>query len=368
VSETSIPWIDIRRQNTAVRDEIEAAIRRVLDSGMFVIAAENQAFEEEWAAYCGAEHAVAVGSGTAAINLTLRALDIGPGDEVVTVGFTVSATLDAIHDLGAKPVLVDVNPETYTLDPSKLAASLTPRTKAILPVHVYGHPADIDAIAAIARGRGLPVVLDACEAHGALYRGRQAASFGTASCFSFYPTKNLGSLGDAGAVVTNDAALADRVRLLRQHGWDRRYHSVTPSLNSRMHELQAAILRAKLPHLDAWIERRRAIAHRYDKAIAGTKLTPAPHAAWADPGYYFYVVRAPDRAAFRESLQAEGIATDVSWPEPPHLQPAYAHLGYSRGSLPVTERLCDEVVTIPVFPELTDAEVDRVAGALRAAQ
>jgi dTDP-4-amino-4,6-dideoxygalactose transaminase len=368
VTETQIPWIDIKRQNTAVRVEIDAAIQRVLDSGMFVIASENQAFEKEWAAYCGGEHAVAVGSGTAAINLTLRALDVGPGDEVVTVGFTVSATLDAIHDLGARPVLVDVDPETFTMDPSKLGAAITPRTKAILPVHVYGHPADIDAITAIAAPRDLPVILDACEAHGALYKGKQASSSGTASCFSFYPTKNLGSLGDAGAVVTNDAALAGRVRLLRQHGWDRRYHSVTPSLNSRMHELQAAILCAKLPHLEAWNERRRAIAHRYDKAIAGTKLTPAPHAGWAGPAYYFYVIRTPDRAAFRESLQAAGIATDVSWPEPPHLQPAYAYLGHSRGSLPVTERLCEEVVTVPVFPELTDAEVDRVCTALRAAQ
>jgi dTDP-4-amino-4,6-dideoxygalactose transaminase len=364
VTEAQIPWIDIRRQNDGLRGDIETAIRRVLDSGMFVIAGENRAFEQEWAAYCGADHAVAVGNGTAALNLTLRALGVGPGDEIITVAFTVSASLDAIHDLGATPVLVDVDPETYTLDPGQIAARITPRTKAILAVHVYGHPANIDAI--VEAAKGLPVVLDGCEAHGARYKGKQASSLGTASCFSFYPTKNLGSLGDAGAIVTNDASLAESVRLLRQHGWDRRYHSVTPSLNSRMDELQAAVLRAKLPHLDAWNEKRRAIARRYDKAITGARLRPAPHAVWADPAYYFYVVATPERAALREAFSAAGIATDVSWPEPPHLQPAYAYLGYERGSLPVTERLCEEVVTIPIFPELTEAEVERVCHALKA--
>jgi dTDP-4-amino-4,6-dideoxygalactose transaminase len=363
VTNSPIPWIDLKRQNEDVRNEIEAAIRRVLDSGWFVSASENQGFEAEWAAYCESEHAVAVGTGTAALNLTLRALDVGPGDEVITVGFTVSATLDAIDDLGAIPVLVDVDPDTCTMDPSQVAARLSPRTKAILPVHVYGHPADIDAI--VGAAKGLPVVLDACEAHGARYKGRQASASGTASCFSFYPTKNLGALGDAGAVVTNDASLAERLRLLRQHGWDRRYHSVTTSLNSRMDEIQAAILRVKLPYLEGWNERRRAIAGRFDKMIAGTHLKPAPRASWADPSYYFYVARTPERDAFRAALKDAGIATDVSWPEPPHLQPAYARLGYGKGSLPVTERLCEEVVTIPLFPQLTEQEVDRICAALQ---
>ncbi|MPZ48719.1 MAG: erythromycin biosynthesis sensory transduction protein eryC1 [Dehalococcoidia bacterium] len=358
-----MPWIDLKRQYAGVKGEVEAAIQRVLDSGWFVSASENEGFEQEWAAYCGTLHAVALASGTDALNLTLKALGIGPGDEVITVAFTVSATLDAIHDLGAKPVLIDVDPVTYTLDPSQIAAKLSPHTKAILPVHVYGHPVDLDSI--LAAAGDIPVVLDACEAHGALYKGVQASTHGVATCYSFYPTKNLGALGDAGAVVTNDNALAERLRLLRQHGWDRRYHSVTPSLNSRMDEIQAAILRAKLPYLDDWNDRRRAIARRFDEAISGTKLTPAPNGPWADPAYYFYVVLTPQRDAFRGALKDAGIATDVSWPEPPHLQPAYEYLGYGKGSLPVTERLCDQVVTIPMFPDLTDPEIDRICAALR---
>jgi dTDP-4-amino-4,6-dideoxygalactose transaminase len=362
---TPIPWIDLERQYVAIKPEVDAAIRRVLDSIRYVSGPEAEAFEREWAAYCGADHAVAVGSGTAALNLTLKALGVRQGDEVITVGFTVSASLDAIEDLGARPVLVDVDPDTYTLDPGQIASSVTSRTKAVLPVHVHGHPADIDAIVAVAAQHGLAVVLDACEAHGALYKGAQAASLATASCFSFYPTKNLGAYGDAGAVVTHDADLAARVRLLRQHGWDRRYHSVVTSLNSRMDEIHAAVLRAKLPHLDNWNERRRAIAKRFDAALDGASVRAAPFAAWAAPSYYFYVVASPERAALQEALGAAGIGTDISWPEPPYLQPAYAHLGYRRGDLPVTERLCNEVLTIPMFPHLTDAEVERVCGALR---
>ena len=367
MSESQIPWIDLRRQYHAVQEEVDAAVRRVLDSIRYVSGPEAESFEREWASYCGASFATAVGSGTAALNLTLKALDVGPGDEVITVGFTVSASLDAIRDLGALPVLVDVDPSTYTLDPSLLAAKLTPRTKAILPVHVYGHPADIDPIVAFADEHGLAVVLDACEAHGAIYKDVQASSLATVSCFSFYPTKNLGALGDAGAVVTNDEALARRVRLLRQHGWDRRYHSQEVSLNSRMDEIHAAVLRAKLPFLDTWNQRRRVIAERYDEALGNSAaVRPAPHAAWAGPSYYFYVVRAANRPALQQALTNAGIGSDISWPEPCYLQPAYADLGYRRGDLPITEQLCNEVLTIPVFPELTDTEVDRVSKALHA--
>jgi dTDP-4-amino-4,6-dideoxygalactose transaminase len=365
-TEGIIRWIDIKRQYESFKDEIDGAVRRVLDSGMYISGPETQAFEGEWAAYCGVAHCVAVGSGTAALNLTLRALDIGPGDEVITVSFTLSATLDAIADTGATPVLVDVDPETYTLDVAQLESAVSPRTRALLPVHIYGHPADMDPILSFAAPHNLPVVLDACEAHGALYKGRQVASLGTASCFSFYPTKNLGGVGDGGGVVTNDAALADRLRLLRSHGWDRRFHSAVRSMNSRMDEINAAVLRAKLPNLDAWNERRRAIARRYDEALAGSSIRRASSAGWAAPCYYLYVVTTPERDALRQSLIDSGIAPDVHWPEPPHLQPAYEYLGYGRGSLPVTERLCDEVLTIPMFPELTDAEVDRVCTALQA--
>ena len=361
--QATIPWIDLKRQYLEHKDEVDGAVQRVLESIRYVIGPEGDAFEREWADYCGARYAVALGSGTTAINLTLKALGVGPGDEVITVGFTVSASLDAIVDLGATPVLVDVDPATYTLDPSLIAAKLTPRTKAILPVHVYGHPVDVDAI--LAAAGDVAVVLDACEGHGTLYRGKQASSMATASCFSFYPTKNLGALGDAGALVTNDEALATRVRLLRQHGWDRRYHSVETSLNSRMDEIHAAVLRAKLPHLDAWNDRRREIARHYDAALEGSVIRRAPNAEWADPCYYFYVVGSPDRSELQRSLAEAGVGTDISWPEPPYLQPAYARFGYALGDLPVTERLSNEVLTIPMFPSLTDEEVARIGIALK---
>jgi dTDP-4-amino-4,6-dideoxygalactose transaminase len=359
--QTPIPVIDLKRQYASIKDEVDAAVMRVIESGRYMGGPEVEGFEREWAAYCGAAYGVAVGSGTAALNLTLRALGIGAGDEVITVSFTLSATLDAISDLGATPVLVDVDPETYTIDVTQVASKLSPRTKALLPVHIYGHPADLEPLLAF----GLPVVSDACEAHGALYKGAQVASRGTASCFSFYPTKNLNALGDAGGVVTNDGELAERLRMLRQHGWDRRFHSAVRSMNSRMDEIQAAVLRAKLPHLDGWNNRRRAIAKRFDEALAGSSVGRATGASWASPSYYLYVVTTEEREALREALAAAGIATDVHWPEPPHLQPAYEHLGYGRGSLPVTERLCDQVLTLPMFPELADDEVERIGEALR---
>ena len=362
-----IPVIDLKRQYASIKDEIDGAVKRVIDSGRYMGGPEVEGFEREFAAYCENAHGIALGSGTASLNLSLRALGIGPGDEVITVAFTLSATLDAISETGATPVLVDVDPETYTLDPTQLEAKITSRTKAVLPVHIYGHPADMDPIVAIAARHNLPVIADACEAHGALYKGRQVTAFGTASGFSFYPTKNLNALGDAGGVVTSDDRLADGLRMLRQHGWDRRFHSAVPSLNSRMDEIHAAVLRVKLPHLDAWNQRRGAIATRFDAALADTDVVPATHAPWAQPSYYLYVLRSPRRDDRRAALTEAGIGSDVHWPEPPHLQPAYTHLGYQKGSLPVTERLCNEVLTIPMFPELTDAEVDRICSVLRKA-
>jgi dTDP-4-amino-4,6-dideoxygalactose transaminase len=360
-----IPVIDLKRQYRGMRGEIDDAIQRVLESGYYMGGPETEGFEKDWAAYCGAKHCVALANGTDSLNLTLKALGIGPGDEVVTVAFTLSATLDAIVDTGATPVLVDVDPETYTLSPDLLRAALSPRTKAILPVHIYGHPADMDPILAVAAERSLPVIADACEAHGSLYKGRQVNSLGSASCFSFYPTKNLNALGDAGAVVTNDDAIADRLRVLKSHGWDKRFHSAVSSRNSRMDEIHAAVLRAKLPRLDAWNRRRAEIAARYDDALSGTAVRPAPRASWAGPSYYLYVLATPRRDALRAELRARSIDSDVHWPEPPHLQPAFAGLGYGRGSLPITERLCGEVLTLPMFPEMSEAEVDRVCGVLR---
>lgn len=359
-----IPPIDLKRQYASIKDEIDAAMRRVIDSGWFVGGPETAAFEREFADYCGMQYCVGVGSGSAALNLALRALGVGPGDDVVTVSFTLSATLDAIVDLGARPVLVDVSPQTYTLDPNLLATAITPRTKAVLPVHIYGHPVDVDPILELAARYGLPVVLDACEAHGALYKGRQVASMGTVSCFSFYPTKNLNAYGDAGGIVTNNLALAERVRMLKQHGWDRRFHSAESALNSRMDELHAAVLRTKLTHLDAWNQRRAAIASRFDRALAGTGITAAPKADWAQPSYYLYVIATEHRDEARAAFKEAGVSSDVYWPEPPHLQPAFLPLGYA-GKLPVTEELCGKVVSIPLFPEMTDAEVEQVCGVLQ---
>jgi dTDP-4-amino-4,6-dideoxygalactose transaminase len=363
--ESRIPVVDLKRQYQAIKSDVDEAVRRVVESGYYMGGPEVAAFEEEWARYCGAEHCIAVGSGTGALYLTLKALGAGPGDEVVTVAFTLSATLDAISETGAKPVLVDIDPKTYTMDAAALGASITTKTVALLPVHIYGHPTDMDAVLAIAGEAGLPVISDACEAHGALYRGRQVSSLGTASCFSFYPTKNLNAMGDAGAIVTSDAELAERARILRHHGWDSRFHSAVVSMNSRMDEIQAAVLRAKLPHLDGWNQRRAAIAARYDEALKHTGIRPAAKARWAQPSYYLYVITTPHRDALREGLRSKGIDTDIHWPETPHLQPAYEHLGYKRGSLPVTERLCNEVLTLPMFPEMTDTEVDRICAALR---
>jgi dTDP-3-amino-3,4,6-trideoxy-alpha-D-glucose transaminase len=358
-----IPPIDLNRQHASMQGEVEEAIARVMASGRFISGPETKAFEQEYAAYCGTEHAIGLGSGSAALNLTLKALGIGEGDEVITVAFTLSATLDAIVELGATPVLVDVTEDTYTMDASQVAAKVKPRTKAVLPVNIYGHPADIDAIAAAAPG--LPIIVDACESHGASYKGKPATMAGTASCFSFYPTKNLSALGDAGGVATSDAALADRVRMLHQHGWDRRFHSLVSSLNSRMDEIHAAVLRAKLPRLDGWNRRRAEIAREYDAAIKGTSIVPASKADWAEPSYYLYVARTQERDRLRAEFKDRNISTDVYWPETPHLQPAFADLGYRKGSLPVTERLCDEVVSLPMFPELTADEVERVCSALR---
>ncbi|HXH20774.1 MAG TPA: DegT/DnrJ/EryC1/StrS family aminotransferase [Dehalococcoidia bacterium] len=365
MSASRIPVIDLKRQYAALKAEIDEAVRRVVESGYYVMGPEVRAFEQEWARYCGTEHCVALANGTDSLHLALRALGVGPGDEVVTVAFTLSATLDAIIALGARPVLVDIDPSTYTMDPALVPSALSPRTKAVLPVHIYGHPADMDAILEVASAAGLPVVADSCEAHGTLYRGKQVNSLAHVSCFSFYPTKGLNAMGDAGAIVTNDAGLAERVRRLRVHGWDRRFHSAESSLNSRMDEIHGAVLRTKLPHLDAWNRRRNEIAARYDAAVAGSSVRPAPHAPWATPSYYLYVIATPERDALRRDLDAAGIDSDVHWPEPPHLQPAFAHLGYEKGSLPVTERVCNEVLTLPMFPELTDAEVDRVCDVLR---
>ncbi len=353
---------DLRPQYAAIREEIDAAVRRVLERGWFILGPEVEAFEAEFAAYCGARYAVGVGSGTEALHLALWACGVGPGDEVVTVAHTAVPTINAISLTGARPVFVDVDPVTYTMDPAAAAAAITPRTRALLPVHLYGHPADMAPLQALAQRHGLWLIEDAAQAHGAEYRGTRVGRLGHLAAFSFYPTKNLGAYGDGGMVVTDDAALAERLRLLRNYGQTDRYHHQVEGLNSRLDELQAAVLRVKLRHLEAWTAARRERAARYAAGLPGVRTpTEAPGARHV---YHLYAVHVPQRAQVQERLAAAGIGTLVHYPIPAHLQPAYAHLGVPRGALPVTERLADEELSLPMYAELPLEQVDYVAATL----
>ena len=368
-----IPFFLTKPQYLTIKDELDAAVHRVLDTSFFVLGTELTAFEAAWADYLGVARAVGVGSGTEAIHLALRALDIGPGDEVLTVSHTAVATTVAISSTGATPVFVDIDPHTYTMDCTDLERRITPRSKAIVPVHLYGHPADMDGILSLAERHDLVVVEDAAQAHGAAYRGRRCSTLGAAGAFSFYPTKNLGAYGDGGAVVTNDVALAERLVLLRNYGWSERYYSAIKGYNSRLDELQAAVLGAKLPYLDRWNARRRRLAALYTAALAGDTLggTGAStiqvptEAAWATHAYHLYVVRLPERDRVQARLRERGIATQIHYPVPVHLQEAYQDLGYTPGSLPHTEQAAAEILSLPLYPELTDDDVQYVAAALR---
>ncbi len=359
----TIPFGDLARHTAAIRDELDAAAARVLESGRFLFGEELEQFESAFAAWCGVRHAVGVANGTDAITIALQAVGVGPGDEVITVANTCVPTVAGIENAGAVPVLVDAEPKTRTIDVSLVEAAITPRTRALLPVHLYGQCADLDALAAIARSHGLALVEDCAQAHGAELGGRRAGSIGDAAAFSFYPTKNLGALGDGGAVVTNDARVAEQARLLRNYGERERFEHVLHGRNSRLDALQAAFLSAKLPHLEAWTERRRSIAARYTAALAGTTVTPPAEGPGRRHVYHLYVVETADRDAFRAALAADGVETAVHYPRPVHLQPAYRALGAGR-ALPVSERLAAQVVSLPLYPELTDAEVDAVCAAL----
>jgi dTDP-3-amino-3,4,6-trideoxy-alpha-D-glucose transaminase len=361
-----IPFGDLRREYDALAAELEAAALRVMRSGWYVLGPEVQAFEQEFAAHCGSAHAIGVANGTDALYLALRALGVGPGDEVVTVANAATYEATAILHTGAQPVYVDIDPRTHTLDPALLEAVLTPRTRAILPVHLYGRMCAIDAICAIAERHGLPVVEDCAQSHGARLHGRMAGTFGTVGCFSFYPTKNLGALGDGGAIICNDDALAERLRRLHQYGWQRRYYAVDAGgINSRLDELQAALLRVKLRHLDAATTRRRAIARLYNELLAGLPLTLPDGGEDEAHVYHLYVVACAERDALQAGLRERGIGSMVHYPLPAHLQPAHADLGYRPGDLPVTERVANEVLSLPNYPTLSDDEVRQVALAVR---
>lgn len=349
-------------QYEAHRAAIEAAIKRVLESGRYILGEEVTAFEREFASYTGVRHAVGVGSGTEALHLALAACGIGEGDEVITVAHTAVATVTAIELAGATPVFVDIEPDYFTLDPEKLEAAITPKTKAIVPVHIYGQPADLGAILTIAERCGLRVIEDCAQAHGATYRERRAGAWGDIGCFSFYPTKNLGAIGDAGAITTDDSELADRVRYLREYGWVERNVSSVSGWNSRLDELQAAILRVKLQFLDEDNNRRREIAALYDELLADSDLILPQRREDATHVFHLYVVRSAGRDELLAQLRAKEIAPAIHYPVPVHLQPAYRGRLAAR-DLANTERAAREILSLPIYPELTDAEVEKVAAA-----
>jgi dTDP-4-amino-4,6-dideoxygalactose transaminase len=362
---THIPLLDLTAQYRSIKLEIDAAVLRVLDEGQYALGPAVSRFERAFAPYCGARDAVGVNSGTSALHLALLAVDVKPGDEVITVPFTFVATVAAIESAGARPVFVDVEDTYCTMDPAQLEAAITPRTKAIVPVHLYGQPADMDPILAIAAQHGLPVIEDACQAHGAEYRGRRCGSLGTLGCFSFYPTKNLSACGEGGAVVAGDPALAARIRLLRSWGEETRYIHAVRGFNYRMDAIQGAILEVKLRHLDAWTDARRAHAASYARWLHDTTAAVPRAREGVRHVYHAYVVRVPHRDGVRARLADAGVQTGVHYPLPLHLQPAYRDLGYTHGDFPVAERLAGEVLSLPMFPELTEHQIEIVAGIIR---
>ena len=362
-----LPFIDLAAQRSALGGDLERACLDALTRGDYILGPDVAAFEEEFARFCGVAHGVGVDSGTSALELSLRGLGIGPGDEVITAASTFVATTLAIAHTGARAILVDVDPSTYTIDPRAVAAAIGPMTRAIVPVHLYGQCADMEALLALARRKGLAVVEDACQAHGARHRGERAGSLGDAAAFSFYPSKNLGAAGDGGIVVTRDALLADRVRMLRNYGQRRKHHSEIVGHNRRLDTLQAAMLRVKLPHLDAWNAARRAHAASYDEALGAAPVIRPAVAAENEPVWHLYVIRVDDRDTVRARLAEHGIETGVHYPVPVHLQPSHRSLGHGPGDFPISERLAEEGVSLPMYPELPTNAADRVAAALQAA-
>jgi len=355
----NIPFFDLTKQYATIQAEIDAATARVLKGGWYILGPEVKAFEKELAEYIGTQFAIGVGSGTEAIHIALLVLGIGAGDEVITVPNTAVATVAAIELTGARPVLVDVRDDTMLMDVEKIERAITPRTKAIIPVHLFGQSADLDPILAIARAHKIFVLEDCAQAHGATYRGKRVGSIGDIAAFSFYPTKNLGAYGDGGAITTNNSELAQRIDLLRQYGWRERYTSDIKGMNSRLDELQAAILRVKLRHLDVWNRARRERAALYTESLR--TVTPPREMPYGEAVYHLYVVQSPKRDALVEHLKTRGIGTMIQYPHTIHLQPAYTNLGYRAGSFPVAERLAREIVSLPLYPELSLDDVRMIA-------
>ncbi len=362
----NIPFLDLESQHAPIRGEVNLAIQEVIDTGAFAGGPFVVQFEDDFATYCRCQHAVGVGSGTEALWLALLASDVGPGDEVITVPSTFMATAEAITYCGATPVFVDVDPLTYTMDPACLREVMTSRTKAIVPVHLFGQPADMDPIMDVAREFGVTVIEDACQAHGAEYKGRRVGTLGDAGCFSFYPGKNLGAFGEAGAVVTNSFELQEKIRILRDHGQIRKYHHTLVGWNCRMDGIQGAILRIKLRHLEQGNELRRAHAAFYDRALGQIEEVSCPHRAeYAGHVYHIYAVRVQERDYVMRVLGNAGIGCGVHYPVPVHLQGAYRSLGYSRGSFPVAERCATEFVSLPMFPGLSCEQLEHVVAGVK---
>jgi dTDP-4-amino-4,6-dideoxygalactose transaminase len=361
----TVPFLDLGRAHAELAAPIAEAIGRVLANGQYVLGPEVDAFEAEFAEYVGCDHGIGVANGLEALVLALRALDVGPGDEVIVPAQTFIATWLAVSAVGATPVPVEPHEATFNVDPAAVEAAVTPRTRAIIAVHLYGQPADMDPLMAIASRHGLYLVEDAAQAHGARYKGRPVGNLGHAAAWSFYPGKNLGALGDGGAVTTSEAAIAARVRRLRNYGSERKYVHAVMGTNSRLDELQAAVLRAKLPRLDAWNERRREIAGIYLRGLAGTFVTLPSVPDWADPVWHLFVVRTPVRDALLAHLESAGVAAAVHYPVPPHLQGAYRRMGLAEGALPRTERLHREVLSLPMGPHVTTQEAEAVVSAVR---
>jgi dTDP-4-amino-4,6-dideoxygalactose transaminase len=360
-----IPLVDLQAQFQSIKEEIMAEIAGVLESMHLFLGPQSLEFEHEFARYCGGKYGIGLSSGTDALTLALRACDIGHGDEVITVANTFIATVEAIALVGATPVFIDIDPDTYTLDWRLLDQVLTPRTRAIIPVHLFGHPVEMQPVLDFARKHGLRVIEDASQAHGATYRGQRVGSMADVGCFSFYFSKNLGAYGEAGACVTDDANLAESLRKDRDHGSLIRYQHGTLGVNARLDEIQAAVLRVKLPHLEQWNAARQAHAKFYTEQLQGIVEAIPLIRPWATHVFHVYVIRVQERDTLRQSLEREGIATGVHYPTPIHLQPACSHYGYVPGTLPVTEEVTSHIVSLPMYPELTTEQTQKVVDAIK---
>ena len=360
-----IPFLDLAAQFASIRDDVLDALREVAESTTYVLGPKVAQFEEEFAGYVGAKHCIGVNSGTSALHLALIAAGVRPGDDVVTVPMTFIATTWAISYVGASPVFVDVEPVTYTMDVRKLESRITRRTRAIVPVHLYGQPADLEPLLEIGRRRGIPIIEDAAQAHGAKYQERGAGTLGICGCYSFYPGKNLGAYGEAGAIVTDDPEIAARMRALRDHAQSRRYHHGELGFNYRMDAFQGAVLSVKLKHLESWTEARRRLADRYRDKLAGLPLKLPTEATGRRHVWHLFVALHPRRDEIRRELDLRGIPTGLHYPVPVHLQDAYAHLDHQTGDFPISERIARDCFSLPLYPEMTDEQQDRVIRALR---